>query len=128
MNIAVVGSRDFMSLSLVRKLPPQLGLNDVVITGGANAVDVTIEQECRKLNIPVRIFRPQYQNFPAGQKHLAPLARNKEIVLRSDAMVAFWNGKSRGTKHAINLAIEKGITVIVIDEKGESRVVAHTLL
>lgn len=34
--------------------------------------------------------------------------RNKEMAEEADALMAFWDGKSRGTMHMINLAKEKG--------------------
>lgn len=40
--------------------------------------------------------------------------RNVEMTDKADALVAFWDGKSLGTKHLINAAKEKGLSVKVV--------------
>jgi hypothetical protein len=40
--------------------------------------------------------------------------RNVTIVEHSDIIVAFWDGKSKGTQHTINIAKEKGKGLIII--------------
>ena len=40
--------------------------------------------------------------------------RNQQMADISDALVAFWDGSSPGTKHMINLAKAKGLRVHVV--------------
>lgn len=43
----------------------------------------------------------------------AGVERNKEMAFISNALIAFWNGKSRGTKNMIETAAELGLTIRV---------------
>lgn len=55
--------------------------------------------------------------FPADwDKHgkSAGYLRNSEMADNADALVAFWDGKSKGTGHMISLAKQKGILVKII--------------
>jgi len=40
--------------------------------------------------------------------------RNKQIVDAADEVIAFWDGKSSGTKSTIDFAQEKGIPTHII--------------
>ena len=40
---------------------------------------------------------PDYARYSRG----APLVRNKEIVALADLVIAFWDGKSKGTRFVI---------------------------
>lgn len=40
--------------------------------------------------------------------------RNKAMIDDADALVAFWDGKSRGTKNCIRCATDKGIPVLIM--------------
>jgi len=55
--------------------------------------------------------------FPAEWNKFGKAAgpkRNKEMAIAADALIAFWDGKSRGTKNMIELAKQKGLKVKVI--------------
>ena len=40
--------------------------------------------------------------------------RNEKMARVADALIAFWDGKSRGTKNMIDLANMKGISVRIV--------------
>ena len=40
--------------------------------------------------------------------------RNVEMAENANALIAFWDGKSKGTKHMINIATERNLPVRVI--------------
>ena len=55
--------------------------------------------------------------FPANWKYhhrMAGFLRNKDMVALATHLVAFWDGRSHGTKHIIDLARAKGIPCQVI--------------
>lgn len=43
--------------------------------------------------------------------------RNTEMAKNADALVAFWNGQSLGTKHMIATAEQLGLSVLVVEYK-----------
>lgn len=62
------------------------------------------------------LFKIKVTPFPAdwslGKK--AGIIRNKQMAEYADALIAFWDGKSRGTKNMIETAKKDGLKVRVI--------------
>ena len=77
---------------------------------GANGIDRSARAFARAHRILITEVLPDYEKF--GRQ--APLRRNDSIIAAADLVVAFWDGKSRGTKYVIDRchAIEKPIRVI----------------
>lgn len=109
--VAVIGSRTMGNYDLIRR-----ALDDLkpasIISGGAVGVDSMAEQYAKNEGIPFTAIRPEYAKYGRG----APLFRNERIVDSADKVVAFWDGKSRGTKHAIDYAVaqKKDLEVVVV--------------
>lgn len=129
MKIAIVGSRDFKDLETLRNilkdLPKEFG-RFTFISGGARGVDTLTEKIIDKMNAgkfsehqhhPKLIFKPDWDTY--GKK--AGFLRNQKIVQEADMLIAFWDGKSKGTKHSIDLAVQKGIPINIYIRAGESK-------
>jgi len=114
MKIAIIGSREFKNKVLVEKtLAKELTNMDVeVITGGAKGVDAWVIEFCEKDCTPCKIIRPINPS-----KKLDYLFRNVEIITLGDKIIAFWDGKSRGTKFGIDYAKERGKDIEIIIDK-----------
>lgn len=59
----------------------------------------------------------QIMYFPADwdtQGKKAGYIRNEQMVKNADALVAFWDGKSKGTKHMIDTAEKHGLPTRII--------------
>lgn len=116
MNIGIVGSRNFKNLDKVTAMVRDL-LNDddVVISGGARGVDSTAEKAARERGLEVIIYRPDWKKH--GKR--AGFLRNKKIVDKSDTIVAFWDGESKGTVLTMDLAEKNNKRLeLVLDEDG----------
>jgi predicted Rossmann fold nucleotide-binding protein DprA/Smf involved in DNA uptake len=100
MKVAVVGSRHYPKLYLVRKLVAALPFDCTVISGGARGVDSEAEQAARARGLAVEIFPADWRKYGRG----AGMRRNREIIARADVVLAFWDGVSPGTQHSIQLA------------------------
>lgn len=110
MKYAIVGSRDFERLDLVARFVQTLTpKEDIVVSGGARGVDSIAETTAEQIGVGVISFRPDWETY--GKK--AGIIRNKWIIDEADRVVAFWDGKSKGTKHSIDLAIQSGKPLIV---------------
>ena len=103
MKIAIVGSRSFQDYGLLMKTMASYTPTSI-ISGGAVGADKLAEKYAREIDINCIIFKPDWKRYgrAAGPK------RNKQIVEAADRVIAFWNGKSRGTLSTINLAKKAG--------------------
>lgn len=57
-----------------------------------------------------RIFRPDWNTYGKG----AGFQRNGQIVAASDRVVAFWDGKSKGTKDTMDKALNAQVELEVL--------------
>ena len=100
MRIAIIGSRS-LNVCIDEYVPQEAKL---IVSGGAKGIDQIAEDYADRKGIEKLIIKPDYQKFGRG----APLARNKEIVENADLILAFWDGKSRGTMHSVKYAMKCG--------------------
>ncbi|MBR5515741.1 MAG: DUF2493 domain-containing protein [Clostridia bacterium] len=110
MKVAIVGSRDSqLTNEQIKNVLP----NEVseIVSGGAKGVDRCAEEYANTNNIPIKIFKPDYSRFKRG----APLKRNTEIVLYSDLIIIFWNGKSKGTQFVLKECIKYSKKYILVE-------------
>ncbi len=116
MKLAVVGSRDFSDLSMVEKvLTVDVNRITEIVSGGARGVDTAAAAFAEKQGIKIKVFLPDWDKFGRA----AGPIRNKQIVEYCDEIIAFWDGKSPGTKSSLMLArnLEKNTTVIMEEKK-----------
>jgi len=108
MKLAVIGSRSLSEINFEKyiEITPS-----VLISGGALGVDTAAEQWAASKGIATIIFKPEYERY----KRAAPLIRNKKIVESCEMLFAFWDGKSKGTLHAVNYARSLGKNVKIFE-------------
>lgn len=108
MKIAVIGSRTVADIDF-----DAIGAKDgdAIISGGARGADSLAAAEARRRGLDVVEYLPEYERYGRG----APIVRNRQIVAACDRLVAFWDGKSRGTAFTIQEARKIGKHVKIID-------------
>ena len=106
MKIAIVGSRTVTEIGLDGVIPKEC---TEIVSGGARGVDREAAEWARKRGIPVVEFLPHYERYGRA----APIKRNEEIAKYADELIAFWDGKSRGTESTINFFKKAGKKVTV---------------
>jgi len=118
MKIIIAGSRTItdkakinaMIFRGVNKLVPFDKINEVIIiSGGARGVDTEGENWAKSFGFPIERYLAQWDKF--GKR--AGFIRNKQMIDNADALIAIWDGKSKGTEHTINLAKQRGIPIYV---------------
>jgi hypothetical protein len=106
----IAGSRSITSLRIVAEAIKESGFKITqVVSGGARGVDSLGEEWAKIWNIPVVRFIPDWGKHGKRDGYL----RNSDMANYADALIAIWDGKSRGTKHMIDLAKAKGIKVYI---------------
>jgi hypothetical protein len=114
-RIAIVGSRDFPRRDLVEQFVGALPAGSIVVSGGARGVDSFAEEAARRRGLEVRVLRADWDRLGAK----AGPIRNSELVANADRVVAFWDGKSRGTLDTVGKALAAGLPVEVYGVDGE---------
>ena len=107
MKTAVIGSRNIEPENLGKYLPT--GTSEIV-SGGAKGVDTVAREYALAHNIKLTEFLPEYSRY----KKAAPLKRNIQIAEYADMVLAFWDGKSRGTKFVIDYCKGNNIPIEII--------------
>lgn len=108
-KIAVVGSRHFSSKDVVARYIAALPTGTVVISGGAVGVDTWAIEAAQASGLATQVFQADWDNLG---RRAGPI-RNAEIVAAADEIVAFWDGKSRGTLNTVVQASRSGKPVKV---------------
>ena len=111
--LAVVGSRDYndgadFDLLLSKFLATNPHITHLV-SGGARGIDSLVEEFADLYMWPLAVIKPDYERH--GK--IAPLIRNCDIAQKCTEMLAFWDGQSRGTMHAVQQAVKKGKPVTI---------------
>lgn len=106
MKVAVIGSRNLQIKNLEKYLPTDTA---EIISGGAKGVDTSAREFALSHGIKLTEFLPEYDKYGRG----APLKRNITIIEHADLVLAFWDGKSRGTKFVIDNCHKLGVEVKV---------------
>jgi hypothetical protein len=81
----------------------------VILSGRANGVDMAGERWAFERKLPVEHYPADWDNL--GKR--AGYVRNNIMAENADALVAVWDGYSKGTEHMIRLAKNKGLVVYV---------------
>jgi len=80
-----------------------------IVSGTANGADKQGEKYARDKGYPIKQFPADWNKYgkSAGYK------RNAQMSDYADALIAFWDGNSKGTKHMIELAKRANLKVRV---------------
>lgn len=85
-----------------------------IISGGARGVDAWAIEEAALLGFATGEIHAEWDKYGKG----AGFKRNKDIVLTADEVIAFWDGKSKGTLDTIQKARKFCTPVTVFDPDG----------
>lgn len=119
-KVIIAGGRDFDQYNLLESYCKHVLKNHdkiEIVSGTAKGADELGEKFAIKNNLGLKSFPADWTNIegkPASQigtrkdgtKYwkAAGHARNRQMAEYADALIAFWDGKSKGTKDMINQA------------------------
>lgn len=102
MKLAIIGSRNLYINELDKFIPKNV---KTIVSGGAKGIDTCARNYAKRNGLGLIEFLPDYEKY--GK--IAPLKRNILIIENADAVFAFWDGHSRGTKFVIDECIKRKI-------------------
>ncbi len=101
MRYAIIGSRICTSRKFVFPiLDRMLRAGDIIVSGGAKGADSLAEEYAEQKEFTVVVYKAMWDLYGKS----AGFKRNVQIIDDADEIIAFWDGKSKGTRHSINLA------------------------
>jgi hypothetical protein len=108
----IAGSRDLDDPSLVDDAIEASGWRYAiteVVHGGCRGVDMCAGNWGALNGIPVKMFPADWK----GRGLRAGPMRNEAMAGYADALIAVWDGESKGTKHMIQAAKFRGLKVYI---------------
>jgi hypothetical protein len=110
MRTIIAGSRDITDFELVFDAVEASGFKITeVVSGGARGVDRLGEYYAELHDIPCKVFKADWDTYGKA----AGSIRNGEMGKYAQALIAVWDGVSRGTKHMIDTALMLGLRVYI---------------
>ena len=116
-KVIIAGSRGFSNYKLLREQcnkflrEKRKTSNIIVVSGHARGADTLGEKYAQDEGFTLEIYPAQWKKF--GKK--AGYRRNEQMAEVADALIAFWDGSSKGTKHMIDIMNEKNLLVRVVE-------------
>ena len=130
MRVIIAGGRDFNDFKLlesnINKIFKQLSdeksisacideSNIEIICGKARGADTLGEQFAKEYKLSIKYFTADWNTYgkSAGYRRNAEMANYAKED--NGVLIAFWDGKSKGTKHMIDLAKSNNIRVFIVN-------------
>lgn len=110
MRVVIAGSRMGVSIEDVELAVQKAGFPiTVVLCGMANGADLCGRFVAKRLGIPVEEYPADWSRHGKA----AGFIRNEEMASKAEALIAVWDGQSRGTRHMIDVATNNGLQVYI---------------
>ncbi len=111
MKTIIAGTRGIADYALVAGAIERSGFDiSQVLSGRARGVDAIGELWAKSNDVPVVAFLPDWERYGRG----AGLKRNTQMAEAADALLAVWDGKSRGTAHMVSEAKRLGLHIYLV--------------
>ena len=121
-RVIIAGSRDFSDYDFLSCVMDRLLSNysqeDIqIVCGMAKGADTCGERYAKEQGYKIRDVQADWDRYGTD----AGPIRNEEMARNADALVAFWDGKSPGTKSMIQLAQKYNLQIRIKKYKYHSK-------
>ena len=114
-RVIVAGSRTFLDYDLMCReldnlfwISPEFENRDIkIVSGMADGADTLAIRYADEHQLTKILFPANWKSY----KRIAGFLRNEDMLSVATHLVVFWDGKSSGTRHMIEIAKAKGIPV-----------------
>lgn len=114
LRVIIAGSRNFDDYELLKNTMADVLRNEengvVVVCGEARGADTLGRQYAEEMGFEIDSHPAEWDKYHKR----AGFVRNVDMVNCADALVAFWDGSSRGTKHIIDTARKRELRITVV--------------
>ena len=131
MKVIIAGSRSITDFEVIKTAIDSCPFTITeVVSGGAKGVDLLGEKYAGEEDIPISVFKPLWNDLEApgaivkvnryGKYNAkAGIDRNEKMGDYADALIAVWDGFSKGTRHMIKYMedLEKEVYIYDLLEK-----------
>jgi hypothetical protein len=109
MRTIIAGSRNITDYVTILHAISLSWKPTVVISGCARGADKLGEEWAIRNNVPIERFPANWNEYGKS----AGYRRNVEMSENAEALLAIWDGESKGTKHMIDIAKKKELLVYI---------------
>ena len=107
MKLIIAGSRNFNDYNFLKEKIKENFFNNEffpniiteIVSGTAKGADTLGEIFALEHNILIKRFKPNWKKYGKS----AGMIRNNQMADYADVLICFWDGKSKGSKHMINV-------------------------
>lgn len=113
MKVIIAGGRDFKDYDLLcRSADYYLSRQSEVevVSGTAQGADKLGEKYANDRDFSIKRFPADWGTHGKAGGYI----RNEDMAIYADALIAFWNERSRGTKHMIDIAELHGLKIRIV--------------
>ena len=118
-RVIIAGGSDFENYEYMCEILNDLFYNSTnfekrdikIISGMAKGADTLAIRYADEHKLTKILFPANWKLYPRA----AGFLRNEDMLSIATHLIAFWDGKSSGTKHMIDIAQEKGIPIWVFN-------------
>lgn len=114
-RVIIAGCRDFADYELLKEkcdfyLQNKEKEDIVIVSGHASGADALGERYAQERGYRLDVYPADWK---ANGRAAGPI-RNAKMASVAHTLIAFWDGKSRGTKNMIDTATKRGLQVAVV--------------
>lgn len=116
MKVIIAGGRDFNNYSVLHKIVSKI-INvkeDTIISGGARGADSVGADWATDHYVSLEVYPANWERYGKSAGYI----RNAEMGEYADTLIAFWDGKSKGTLNMIKTMQLNKKPYIVYDYEG----------
>ncbi len=113
MKVVVCGCRKWLNQDTIENRLIQLPVDTIIVEGGCGGADMLARNIALDIGLEVVEFPAAWKKYGLSA---GPKRNIKMLDTKSDLLIAFHNDleNSKGTKHIVNAARQRGIEVEVI--------------
>ena len=110
MKWIIAGGRDFEDYETLKRIAGRVvRRGDTIISGAARGADQLGETFAERNSLELERYPADWNKYGKGAGH----RRNHRMSLEADGLIAFWDGKSRGTRNMIENAHKARLTIVI---------------